>query len=238
MRITKLKKVVASVIVAVAVLAVLFAVLGVSRAADSLKDSKEGGNMEQAIVAGGCFWCMEADFKKIPGVKEVVSGYIGGTGKNPTYEDYAEKGYIEAVRISYDPSVIPYEKLLDQFWLHIDATDAGGQFCDRGHAYTTAIFYGTAEQKRLAEQSKTALERSGQLKKPVVTKIIKAGEFYPAEDYHQDYYQENPIRYKFYRFNCGRDSRLKELWGDKTEAVGALGKTPKYTKPTQKELKE
>ena len=194
--------------------------------------------MEQAIFAGGCFWCMESDFEKIPGVKEVVSGYIGGTGENPTYDDYAGRGFIEAVRITYDPAVIPYEKLLDQYWLHIDPTDPGGQFCDRGHAYTTAIFYGTEEQKRVAEQSKAALENSGQLKKPVATKIIKAGTFYPAEDYHQDYHEKNPIRYKFYRFNCGRDSRLKELWDDKTQAVGALGKTSKYRKPSQEELKK
>jgi len=238
MRIKKLKKVVTSVIVAAVVLAVFLAVLRVSQAADPLKKSKEGNQMEQAILAGGCFWCMETDFQKIPGVKEVVSGYAGGTGKNPTYDDYIKKGYIEAIQIMYDPSVIPYEKLLDLFWLHIDPTDADGQFCDRGHAYTTAIFYGTGEQKRLAERSKTALENSTQLKKPVATKIIKAGEFYPAEDYHQDYYQKNPIRYKFYRFNCGRDSRLKELWGDRTEAVGALEKTSEYKKPGQKELKE
>ncbi len=237
-----LKIAVASVIVSVVVLAGLLAVLRVSRANDSVKEpstnSKESGQMEQAIVAGGCFWCMESDFQKIPGVQEVVSGYIGGTGPNPTYENYAANGFIEAVRITYDPSAIPYEKLLDRFWLHIDPTDAGGQFCDRGHAYTTAIFYGTEEQKRVADQSKAALEDSGQLKKPVATEIIKAGTFYAAEDYHQDYHEKNPIRYKLYRFNCGRDSRLKELWGDKTEAVGSLEKSSEYKKPSREELKK
>jgi len=235
MRIKILKKTVTAVIFAIVVMAVMLAVLRVSGAADSQKMTKKGGQMAQAIVAGGCFWCMESDFQKIPGVKEVVSGYIGGTGENPTYENYAERGFIEAVRITYDPSVIPYEKLLEQFWRHIDPTDAGGQFCDRGHAYTTAIFYGTAEEKRVAEQSKAALENSGQLKKPVATRIIKAGEFYPAEDYHQEYYQKNPLRYKFYRFNCGRDNRLKEIWDDKTQS---LGTSSEYKKPSQEELKK
>ncbi len=242
MRMKKLKIAVAFVIVAVVFLAVLLATLRVSQANDSVKDSKnntrEGDQMEQAILAGGCFWCMQSDFQKIPGVKEVVSGYIGGTGKNPTYDDYAENGYIEAIRVTFDPSVIPYEKLLNQYWLHIDPTDADGQFCDRGHAYITAIFYETDEQKRLAEQSKAALDKSGALKKPVATKIIKAGAFYPAEEYHQDYSEKNPIRYKFYRFNCGRDSRLKELWDDKTQAVGALEKRSEYKKPSQEELKK
>lgn len=143
---------------------------------------------EIAIFAGGCFWCIESDLEKIPGVGEAVSGYIGGTGKDPTYKDYGEKGHVEVVRVTYDRSVVAYEKLLDLFWLRIDPTDSGGQFCDRGHEYTTAIFYLTDEQKRLAERSKAVLDKSGKLKAPVATKIIKAGEFYPAEDYHQDYY--------------------------------------------------
>ena len=206
--------------------------------ADSLKGFPEETKMEQAILAGGCFWCMESDFQKIPGVKDVVSGYIGGTGDDPTYEDYGNKGYTEAVRITYDPSVLPYEKLLDLFWLHIDPTDAGGQFCDRGHEYISAIYYANGEQKRLAEKSKTALQNSGLLKKPIATKIIKADRFYPAEDYHQDYSEKNPIRYKFYRLNCGRDSRLKALWKGKQKAVNSLGDSSKYTKPSQEELKK
>jgi methionine-S-sulfoxide reductase len=170
--------------------------------------------LKKAIFAGGCFWCMEADFDKIPGVKDVISGYIGGTGRNPTYEDYGKKGHIEAVQISYDTSLITYANLLDLFWLRIDPTDAGGQFCDRGHEYSTAVFYATDEEKQSAEKSKADLEKSGKLKQAVATKIIEAGDFYPAEDHHQDYHKKNPIKYKFYRFNCGRDRRLKEIWGD------------------------
>jgi len=210
---------------------------GVQRT-DVSKDVPEATKMEQAILAGGCFWCMESDFQKIPGVKDVVSGYMGGTAKDPTYEDYGSKGYTEAVRITYDPSVLPYEKLLDLFWLHIDPTDAGGQFCDRGHEYISVIFYVNEEQKRLAEKSRTAIEKAGPLKKPVATKIIKAGKFYQAEDYHQDYAEKNPLRYKFYRLGCGRDSRLKELWGGKQKAVSNPGEPSKYIKPSREELKK
>lgn len=210
---------------------------GVQRT-DVSKDVPEATKMEQAILAGGCFWCMESDFQKIPGVKDVVSGYVGGTAKDPTYQDYGSKGYTEAIRITYDPSVLPYEKLLDLFWLHIDPTDAGGQFCDRGHEYISAVFYVNEAQKRLVEKSGTALENSGLLKKPVATKIIKAGKFYPAEDYHQDYAEKNPLRYKFYRLGCGRDSRLKELWESKRKAVSDLGEPSKYTKPSREELKK
>ena len=169
--------------------------------------------LERAVFAGGCFWCMESDFEKITKVKDVISGYIGGEGENPTYQDYAEHGFIEAVQITYDPAVVSYKELLDYYWHHIDPMDAGGQFCDRGHAYTTAIFYETEEQKRLAEESKRMLEQSGKLKKPIATQILQAGTFYPAEDYHQDYYKKNSLKYKFYRFNCGRDQRIKEVWG-------------------------
>lgn len=176
-------------------------------------NSSAGQSLEIAILAGGCFWCMESDFEVIPGVKEVVSGYIGGTGKDPTYKDYGKTGHIEAVEITYDPSVITYKKLLDLFWLRVDPTDAGGQFCDRGHEYSTAIFYNSEEQKNLAEESKSRLEKSGKLKDPVATKIIRDNGFYAAETYHQEYYKKNPLRYKFYRYNCGRDKRLRELWG-------------------------
>jgi len=183
--------------------------------------------LQKAIFAGGCFWCMEADFEKISGVRSVISGYIGGTGPDPTYEDYGAKGYIEAVEVIYDSSVITYERLLNYFWRSIDPTDGGGQFCDRGHEYTTAIFYTTEEQKNLAERTKAALNRSGTLKAAVQTMILEAGQFYPAEDYHQDYYNKNPIRYKFYRFRCGRDSRLEEVWGKDT----------RYGKPSDEKLK-
>ncbi|MCF7907457.1 MAG: peptide-methionine (R)-S-oxide reductase MsrB [Candidatus Omnitrophica bacterium] len=192
-------------------------------------------NLKKATFAGGCFWCMEADFEKVKGVEKVISGYTGGAGENPVYEDYSQKGHIEAVEIYYDPYRISYRKLLDIFWTKIDPIDAGGQFCDRGQAYTTAIFYHNREQKQLADESKQRLEESGRLKQPIVTKIIKAGKFYPAEDYHQDYYKKNRLRYKFYRFNCGRDQRLKEIWGrvSKDELRNRL--TPMQYKVTQED---
>jgi methionine-S-sulfoxide reductase len=172
-------------------------------------------SLEKAIVAGGCFWCMESDFEKIAGVKEVVSGYAGGKEKNPTYKNYGRSGHIEVVQISYDPEVISYSQILEFFWRRIDPTDAKGQFCDRGHEYSTAIFYLNDKQKELARLSKDTLDKSGLLKKPVATKIIKADVFYKAEAYHQDYYKKNSLRYRSYRYNCGRDQRLKQLWGDK-----------------------
>lgn len=166
-----------------------------------------------AVFAGGCFWCMESDFQEISGVISVTSGYIGGQGEHPTYQDYVKKGYIEAVQIRFDPSIIDYQRLLDLYWLRIDPTDSGGQFCDRGHAYSTAVFYLSASQQKIAVASKHTLEKSGTLQQAVVTKILPATKFYAAEMYHQNYYKKNPLRYKFYRYNCGRDQRLKELWG-------------------------
>lgn len=200
-------------------------------------DSSAVQNFETAIFAGGCFWCMESDFQRISGVKDVISGYIGGTGTNPTYKDYGEKGHIEAVRITYDPSVITYRKLLKLFWQRSDPTDANGQFCDRGQEYSTAIFYITDTQKRLAEHSKATLEKSDQIKKPIATNIIRAGNFYKAEDYHQNYYEKNPLKYKIYRFNWRRDRRLKELWGNNMEYEKPMGNMSKYKKPGREELK-
>ncbi|MFH1062207.1 MAG: peptide-methionine (R)-S-oxide reductase MsrB [Candidatus Omnitrophota bacterium] len=186
---------------------------------------------EQAIFAGGCFWCMESEFQELPGVKAVVSGYIGGKGENPTYNDYAAKGYIEAIQITYDPLLISYEKLLDLFWLRIDPTDAGGQFCDRGHGYSTAIFYTNDQQKFSAEDSKQALKDSGRLEQPVVTRIIKASKFYLAEEYHQDYYKNNAVNYKAYWSTCGREQRLEKLWGkDSKEKIVSKAKYPKPDK--------
>jgi peptide methionine sulfoxide reductase msrA/msrB len=205
------------------ILGLSFLIIGAVMQANSFGDQ----SLQKAIFAGGCFWCMEADFEKIPGVRSVTSGYIGGTGPDPTYENYGAKGYIEAVEVIYDSSVITYERLLDYFWRSIDPTDGDGQFCDRGHGYSTAIFYTTEEQKNLAERTKAALNTSGTLKDPVQTMILEAGKFYPAEDYHQDYYKKNPARYKFYRFRCGRDSRLEEVWGKDT----------RYGKPSDQELK-
>ncbi|MEL0018898.1 MAG: peptide-methionine (S)-S-oxide reductase MsrA [Rickettsiales bacterium] len=169
--------------------------------------------LEMAIFAGGCFWCVEADFDKVPGVLKTISGYTGGKTKNPDYQQVTAggTGHREAVEITYDPAKVTYEALLEVFWRSVDPTDDGGQFCDRGESYETAIFANSLEQKRLAEVSKQQV--SGILNEPVVTPIEVAGTFYPAEEYHQDYYLKNPLRYKFYRFNCGRDARIKEVWG-------------------------
>jgi peptide methionine sulfoxide reductase msrA/msrB len=193
---------------------------------------------EQAIFAGGCFWCMESDFQELPGVKTVVSGYIGGKGENPNYNDYMEKGYVEAVQITYDPAEITYNKLLDLFWLRIDPTDAGGQFCDRGHGYLTAIFYTNDQQKFAAEDSKQALKDSGRLGQPVVTRIIKASKFYLAEDYHQDYYKKNAINYKAYWSTCGREQRLEKLWGKSENDKEKISSGSKYAKPDKETIRK
>lgn len=171
---------------------------------------------ESAIFAGGCFWCMEAPYDKLDGVISTTSGYIGGTVENPTYQQVSSgsTGHIEAVKIEYDPAKVSYDKLLDVFWRNIDPLDDGGQFCDRGEQYKSAIFYLTDEQKRLAEASKQALNDSKKLPGMVVTEIRPASKFYPAEDYHQDYYKKNPLKYRFYRAGCRRDARLRELWGN------------------------
>lgn len=171
-----------------------------------------------AILAGGCFWCTEADFDKVPGVLETTSGYIGGHVDNPTYEQVSagSSGHIEAVRVRFDPSKTSYAQLLEAFWPTIDPVTANAQFCDRGPQYRSAIFYSTAEEQQLAEASKAALEKSARLPAPVVTEILAASTFYPAEDYHQDYYQRNPLRYNYYRNGCGRDQRLEQLWGKKS----------------------
>ena len=169
-----------------------------------------------ATFAGGCFWCMEPPYDKIDGVLATTSGYTGGDKADPTYQEVSAggTGHAEAVQVTYDPAKVSYEQLLEVFWRNVDPLDAGGQFCDRGSQYRTGIFVHDAAQRRLAEQSKQALVDSGRFAQPVVTEIEKAGPFYPAEDYHQDYYEKNPVRYKFYRWNCGRDQRLAELWGE------------------------
>lgn len=168
-----------------------------------------------AVFAGGCFWCTEADFDKIPGVLSTTSGYIGGHVENPTYEEvsYGATGHAEAVQVRYDPGKVTYAQLLEAFWPTIDPLTANAQFCDKGSQYRSAIFYGNAEEQRQAEASKAALEKSGRLPGPVVTEIVPATTFYPAEDYHQDYHSKNPIRYNYYRHGCGRDDRLEQLWG-------------------------
>ena len=168
-----------------------------------------------ATFAGGCFWCMEPPFDKLDGVLATTSGYIGGTKKYPTYEEVSAgyTGHTEAVQVLYDPKRVSYEKLLEVFWHNIDPTVKDRQFCDVGSQYRTGIFVHTDEQRRAADASKAALETSRPFKAPIVTPIVMAGEFWPAEDYHQDYYVKNPVRYTYYRTGCGRDARLKELWG-------------------------
>jgi peptide methionine sulfoxide reductase msrA/msrB len=173
-------------------------------------------NSNIATLAGGCFWCVESDFEKVPGVIKVISGYAGGKGENPTYETYAQMGYIEAVQIYYDPKVVTYDQLLNYFWRHIDPTDAGGQFIDRGPQYRSAIFYQDESQKQIAEKSKQVLTKSGRLGKPVATDLIKLTKFYPAEEYHQNYHTKNPLRYRYYRNGSGRDQTVKKLWGNDT----------------------
>jgi peptide-methionine (S)-S-oxide reductase len=169
----------------------------------------------KATFAGGCFWCMEHPFDELPGVQSVTSGYTGGHKKDPTYEEVSAggTGHAEAVQIVYDPAKVSYETLLNIFWHNIDPTTKDRQFCDSGNQYRSAIFYHDEEQHRLAVQSKAQLEKTKTFKEPVVTEITQASVFYPAEEYHQHYYKKNPIRYKFYRTSCGRDKRLKELWG-------------------------
>ena len=185
---------------------------------DTMKKTTETatGKFEEATFAGGCFWCMEAPFDKLPGVVSVTSGYTGGNMKHPTYEQVSAggTGHAEAVQVVYDPTRIGYTKLLDVFWHNTDPTVVDRQFCDVGSQYRTGIFYHSEEQRLLALKSKEALEKSKPFKGPVVTEVTEAGEFYPAEEYHQHYYKKNPIRYRYYRNGCGRDQRLKELWGD------------------------
>lgn len=204
-------------------------------------------NLQVATFAGGCFWCMEADFEKVAGVVQVISGYTGGHQENPTYEDYARKGYVEAVQVFYDPRKVSYEKLLDYFWRHVDPTEAGGQFVDRGPQYRSVIFYQDQEQERLAQESKRELAHSGRFQKSIATEIVKTTRFYPAEDYHQGYYQKNPVRYKYYRWNSGRDQFLQAVWGEGKKAAANPGGTPgpgdppgqqgNYAKPGDAELR-
>jgi peptide-methionine (S)-S-oxide reductase len=171
---------------------------------------------DKAYLAGGCFWCMESDFEKLDGVSEVVSGFTGGTLENPTYNGN-HSGHYEAVEITYDPAVVSYQGLLDHFWVNVDPFDARGQFCDKGHSYLSAIFVSNADERQLAEQSRQKVVEEFK-PKTVVTPILETSVFYPIkgnEAYHQDYYKNNPIRYKVYRWNCGRDQRLKQIWGDR-----------------------
>jgi peptide methionine sulfoxide reductase msrA/msrB len=203
-------------------------------------DSSAQTKLEKATLAGGCFWCMEHPFEKLEGVLEVISGYTGGHKDNPTYEEVSSgmTGHLEAIEITYDPSRISYSEILDIFWKQIDPTDSGGQFVDRGQQYRSAIFYHSEEQKALAEKSKSELNKSGRYKNPIVTEIIKASKFYKAEDYHQDYSKKNPIRYKYYRYNSGRDQYLKKVWGKKMKNEGSKNEDKSYKKLSDEELRK
>jgi peptide methionine sulfoxide reductase msrA/msrB len=202
--------------------------------------SKDLNQLARATFAGGCFWCVEADFEKIDGVVEVISGYTGGHKDNPTYEEVSAggTGHVEAVQVFYDPKKVSYKELLSVFWRHVDPTDPKGQFVDRGQQYRSAIFYQNEAEKLLAEESKKQLGESGKFDKPVVTEIVKLDKFYPAEDYHQDYYKTHALRYKYYRWNSGRDQFIEKVWGD-DKMQKASGPSPsKYTKPSDEELRK
>jgi peptide-methionine (S)-S-oxide reductase len=175
----------------------------------------EGGNRAKATFAGGCFWCMEEAFEEVPGVLSVMSGYIGGHVANPTYDQVSagKTGHTEAIEVLYDPAKVSYSQLLEVFWHNIDPITPNAQFCDHGSQYRAGLFYHNEEQQKLAETSKQDLVNSKRFNAPIVTEITMATTFYPAEEYHQDYYKKNPFRYKFYKYNCGRAQRLKELWG-------------------------
>ncbi|MBI5606484.1 MAG: peptide-methionine (R)-S-oxide reductase MsrB [Deltaproteobacteria bacterium] len=201
--------------------------------------TEEKKTSQQATLAGGCFWCTEADFEKLPGVSKVISGYTGGHKKNPTYKEVSAgtTGHVEAIQVFYDPSRVSYTTLLDYFWRHIDPTDPGGQFVDRGEQYRSIIFYHDEEQKKLAEKSKEALMRSGRFTKPIATEILPFTQFYEAEEYHQDYAKKNPLRYKYYRYNSGRDQFLKKNWGESKLNL-PIEKEKGYQKPDDAVLRK
>jgi peptide methionine sulfoxide reductase msrA/msrB len=223
--------------------AVGFRLLSATAGSDSaVKEvAMEGeSDRQKATFAGGCFWCVESDFEKVPGVVEAISGYAGGQEENPSYREVAAgaTGHLEVAQVIYDPSQISYEKLLDVFWRHVDPTDPGGQFVDRGVQYRTAILFHDEEQKRLAEESKRELGQSGRFDRPIVTEILPLTKFYRAEDYHQDYYKTHAIRYKLYRRNSGRDQFLKKVWGGASEKVMSQKEGGKYAKPPDDVLRK
>ena len=179
-------------------------------------DAASQENLEVATFASGCFWCTESDFDMVEGVKETISGYMGGKTKNPTYATVSsgKTGHAEVLQIKYDPTVVSYKKLVEFYWHHVDLLDGGGQFCDRGSQYRPVIFAHTPDQKSIAEASKAALDKSGRFDKPIAVEIVEASDFTPAEDYHQDYHETHPLKYRYYRYGCGRDARLQKLWGE------------------------
>jgi peptide-methionine (S)-S-oxide reductase len=218
-----------------AFIAAAAAVLSAAALAQTQPTGAAPAGLAKATFAGGCFWCVEADFDKVPGVKSTISGYIGGKVANPSYEQVAGKGtgHAEAVEVVYDPKVVSYDQLLTYFWRTIDPTTKDRQFCDAGSPYRTGIFVHDAQQLASAQQSKAALEKSKPFADSVVTEVSMAGVFYAAEDYHQDYYKKNPIRYKYYRNGCGRDERLKQLWGGLPVPPGAASAPSVGLAPTK-----
>jgi len=228
---------------------ILLALTGLD--ASTKKDSLDPTSMKDASTAhgvatfaGGCFWCMEPPFEKLTGVQKVISGYTGGHKKNPTYKEvsYGSTGHVEAVQIYFDPAKISYQDLLEVFWRNVDPTDGGGQFVDRGDSYVTGIFVHGEEQKKLAQESKRKLEKSKRYDRKIVTPIIQATKFYPAEDYHQDYYRKNPIRYKYYRVRSGRDEFIEKTWGNernfKPMNISTEDSGGEFSKPSDSELKK
>lgn len=197
---------------------------------------------KKAVFAGGCFWCMEVPFEKLDGVYQVLSGYSGGEKANPTYSEVSghKTKHLEVVEVTYDPNLITYNDLLEVFWRSFDPTDAGGSFFDRGHQYTSAIFYSTQEEKKIAQASKDRLQKSARFKKDIVTPILPSKPFYPAEDYHQDFYKKSPVRYKSYRTGSGRDRFIDKFWGKDRhyKPIGPKNKGEVYKKPDDKKIKE
>lgn len=227
-----------------ALLLVVISTVSVFAAKDPDMDSSLGEKgLATAVFAGGCFWCVESDMEKIPGVTEVISGYTGGHLPHPSYKQVSAggSGHVEAVQVHYDPRVISYPDLLQAFWRQIDPTDQGGQFVDRGEQYRPVVYYQDQEQRDAAQASRAALEASGRYPKPVVVEILPTERFYPAEEYHQDYYRKNPIRYKFYRYNSGRDQFLTKTWGKELkmdDSKHSTDRTSDYKKPSEQVLRE
>ena len=230
----------------IGIISLVILVLGLFLTALRYAETKEQGertmseNYATATFAGGCFWCVEADFEKLDGVVEVISGYSGGQPENPTYEQVSAggTGHVEAVQVVYDPAKVSYMELLVFFWRHVDPTDPGGQFVDRGFQYRTVIFYHDDEQKRMAEESRRQLETSGRFQKPIATEITPFSRFYKAEDYHQDYHRKNPLRYKYYRSASGRDQFLEKVSSGSKEAAGKALHDADYVKPSEDALRK
>lgn len=242
-----MKILIAAMIIAVSIVALSTPILSMDNDMQK-KMTGESGSMDSAVFAGGCFWCTESDFEKVEGVMDAVSGYTGGSMENPTYKQVSSGSthHVEAVKVMYDPQRVTYAKLLEVFWTHVNPTDAGGQFVDRGSQYVSAIFYANETERLLAERSKQKLAEAGVFAEPIVTEILPLGPFYTAEDYHQDYYKKNPLRYKWYRSGSGRDAFLKETWASasfhfdgilENASMESKDMTPmRYTIPDEQEI--